>query len=83
MTNTIPNPTETPNVVVQNPTIRKGANVVLGVVGLLVGTAIVVDASTPAFDISAVTIPVSVAYAYLASVFGLAVTTPNIPTSRH
>lgn len=77
MSNTTP--TQTPNLVIENPAIRKGANIILGVVGLLVGTATVVDASTPAFDISAITIPVTVGYAYLAAIFGLAVTTPNIP----
>lgn len=83
MTDSTPTPTETPNVVVSNPAIRKGANIVLGVVGLLVGTATVIDASTAAFDISAITIPVTVGYAYLAAIFGLAVTTPNVPTNRH
>lgn len=72
-------PTETPNVVVENPNIRRGANIVLGVVGILVGTAVVVDGSTDAFDISAITTPIFTGYAYLASIFGLAVTLPNIP----
>lgn len=70
----------TPNVVVENPNVRRAANIFLGIVGLIVGTAVVVDASTPAFDISAITIPVTVGYAYLAGVFGLAVTAPNIPS---
>lgn len=69
----------TPNVVVENPNVRRVANVVLGVVGLLVGTAVVVDASTPVFDITAITTPVTAGYAYLASAFGLVVTVPNIP----
>ena len=43
--------TQTPNVVVSNPNVRRAANITLGVIGLLVGTAVVVDASTPAFDI--------------------------------
>jgi len=75
-------PAETPNVVVQNPSVRKAANVVLGVLGIAVGTAVVVDAATPAFDITAITTPVTVGYAYLASVFGLAVTLPNIPAGN-
>jgi len=79
MSNT--NPTETPNVVVANPNVRRAANIVLGVIGLVVGTAVVVDASTPAFDISEITTPVFTGYAYLASLFGLAVTLPNIPRS--
>ena len=74
-----PAPSATPNVVVQTPTVRFVANIILGVVGLIVGTATVVDAASPAFDISAITIPVTVGYAYLAGIFGLAVTTPNVP----
>jgi hypothetical protein len=73
-------PTQTPNVVVSNPNVRRAANIVLGVIGLLIGTAVVVDASTPAFDISAITTPIFTGYAYLASLFGLAVTLPNIPS---
>jgi hypothetical protein len=72
-------PTKTPNVVVSNPDIRRAANIVLGVIGIVVGTAVVVDGSSPAFDISAITTPVFTGYAYLASLFGLAVTLPNIP----
>lgn len=72
---------QTPNVVVQNPNVRRGANIILGVVGLIVGTAVVVDGATPAFDITAITTPVIAGYAYLASAFGLAVTLPNIPRS--
>lgn len=74
-----PSPTDTPNVVVANPNVRKVANIALGVVGLVVGTAVVVDASSPAFDITAWTTPITAGYAYLASAFGLIVTVPNIP----
>jgi len=74
-------PTETPNVVVANPKVRRAANIALGVIGLAVGTAVVVDASTPAFDITAWTTPITAGYAYLASAFGLVVTVPNVPRS--
>jgi hypothetical protein len=72
-------PTETPNVVVANPTVRRVVGVVLGVVGVLLGTAVVVDGATTAFDLSAVTVPVTAGYLYLSSLFGLAVTVPNVP----
>lgn len=74
-----PTPTQTPNVVVHNPDVRRIANLALGILGLLVATAITVDYATPAFDIAAITTPVFVGYAYLASIFGLVVTTPNVP----
>lgn len=73
-------PNETPNVVVQNPNVRKVAGIILGVTGLILGTAVVVDGATPAFDLTAWTGPIAAGYLYLSSVFGLVVTVPNIPT---
>lgn len=78
MTDT-PTATQTPNVVVADPRVRKAANVVLGIVGLLVGVAVVTDLASPEIDLATYTTPVAAVYAFLASVFGLAVTTPNIP----
>ena len=72
-------PNETPNVVVSNPNVRKAAGIILGVVGVLFGTAVVVDGATGAFDLTEVTTPVTAGYLYLSSLFGLAVTAPNIP----
>ncbi len=79
MSNPAPLPQQTPNVVVKNPAVRRVATTVLGIVGVSLGTAIVVDGSTDAFDITAITGPISAAYLYLGSVFGLAVTVPNVP----
>lgn len=73
----------TPNVVVQNPTIRKAAGVVLGVAGLLLGTLLVVDGASDAFDAAAITGPATAGYLYLSSAFGLAVTVPNVPHGRY
>jgi len=72
-------PTETPNAVLENPSVRRVVNVVLGIIGIIIGTVTVVDASTAAFDLTPFTIPATVGYAYLAAIFGLAITTPNIP----
>lgn len=77
MSNT--NPTQTPNVVVQNPDVRRVAVITLGVIGVVLGTVVTVDNSTPAFDISEITTPIFQGYAYLSSLFGFAVTLPNIP----
>jgi len=71
--------TETPNVVVENPTVRRVAGIVLGTVGLVLGTVGVVDGAAPAFDLTAITGPVTAGYLYLASAFGLVVTVPNVP----
>jgi hypothetical protein len=72
-------PSETPNVVIESPGIRKGINIAVSTVAIVLGTTIVVDAASPAFDLSAITNPVSAAVLYLASVFNLAVTLPNVP----
>ena len=69
----------TPNKVIQDPAKRELLNNVLAGVGLLLGTVMVVDLTTPAFDLSAWTEPVFVGYAYLSASFGVAVTRPNYP----
>lgn len=71
--------TATPNVVVQNPRVRFVAGIVLGVASLVVSSAVVVDVTSPAFDLSAVTTPASALVLFLGGVFGLGVTTPNVP----
>ena len=73
------NPTHTPNVVVQNPHVRKVANVILGVALVVFPAAAVLDASAPGIDFSEWLIPATAVTSFLAGVFGLAVTTPNVP----
>ncbi len=72
-------PSTTPNVVLSNPTVRLVANIVLGALGIILGTIIAVDGSTNAFDLSDYTVPISVGYAYLCGVFQIAVSAPNVP----
>lgn len=69
----------TPNVVVQNPTIRRVVGWVVGSAAVLVPTLIVIDVNAPAFDWSAWTTPAMAATSFLAGVFQLAVSTPNVP----
>ena len=71
----------TPNVVIQNPTARKIARIVLDVIGAALVITMAVDASTPAFDLLAVTVPVLAGWTAARTVFGFAVDTPNTPTS--
>lgn len=74
--------TETPNVVVQSPKIRRAANWILGIVGLVLGTLIVVDGASDAFTLAGFTGPASAAYLYLGSAFQIGVTLPNVPKSH-
>lgn len=71
---------QTPNQgLIEDPKARKVLNNVIAGVGLVLGTAMVVDIATPAWDISAWTEPIFIGYAYIAAAFGFAVTRPNYP----
>ena len=76
-----PFPSSTPNVVIENPKVRKIARTALDAVGALVGTVIVVDLASDAFDATAITAPVVAAWSYLRLVFGVAVDNPNTPSA--
>lgn len=70
---------QTPNVRIENPQSRSAINTTLSVIGGVLGTVMVVDLASGAFDWSAFTEPAFVGYAYVSSLFGLAVTRPNYP----
>ncbi len=74
-------PSNTPNVVIANPVVRRIANVVIGTLAIVVPLAVVIDLAAPEFDISAYTTPAMAALLFVAGMFGLSVTTPNIPRS--
>lgn len=69
----------TPNVVVENPTVRKYAQIVLSVVGIVLSSALVLDSQMPDVDWSSWINPSYALYGFLAATFGLAVISPNIP----
>lgn len=70
---------ETPNVVVHNPKVRKVAQWVIGSAAILFPALIVLDGSSPELDLSVWTVPGMAVTSFLAGVFGLAVISPNIP----
>ena len=70
---------QTPNLVIPDPNSRSKINSTLSILGLGLGTVMVVDMASPAFDLSAWTEPIFVGYAYVAAAFGLTVTRPNYP----
>lgn len=74
-----PPSSETPNVVVKSPTVRRIINATLFTAGVLLGTVVVVDGTSDAFDLTDITGPASAGLLYLGSAFGFAVTLPNIP----
>lgn len=72
---------ETPNVNITNPKVRKIIRTVLDVIGAATFIAIAVDASTPAFDILPITTPIMAGYGAARSVFGFLVDNPNTPAA--
>lgn len=74
-----PIPSQTPNVVIENPTARRIARTVLDVAGVILGTVIAVDGATEAFNVLAFTVPALVGWSYLRAAFGLGVDNTNTP----
>lgn len=77
-----PLPTQTPNVVIESPRARKIARTVLDVAGVVLGTVVIADATSAAFDVAAFTVPALGVWSYLRLAFGLAVDNPNTPSSH-
>lgn len=75
-------PDKVPNAVIENPKVRYSVNVVLGIVGLLIGALVAVDTASDAVDFAAWLVPVIAVYSFMAGAFGLIVTTPNVPRSK-
>lgn len=73
-------PSETPNVVVNNPSVRKIVGNSLGVASLLLSIATLVDGAIPDLDYANITGPAAVIIAGLFGIFQLGVTSPNVPT---
>ena len=73
-------PSETPNVTIENPKVRKVLRTVLDVIGAVAFIALVVDQTSEAIDIAAVTIPTLAGYGAARSVFGFAVDNRNTPS---
>ena len=70
---------ETPNVVIESPATRRVLNRIIGWGAITLGLAQAVDGATPAFDLTAWTIPATAGIAFLAGVLAVGVTVPNIP----
>lgn len=77
-----PYPTQTPNIVIDNPKVRKIVRTVLDSIGGLAVIAQAADAVSPAFDLTPITVPVLAAYATARVVFGFVVDNANTPSSK-
>lgn len=72
-------PSQTPNVIIQNPAARKIARTILDVLTLVVAVVVAVDLASPGFDLLAVTTPAIAALGVLRPAFGLSVDNANTP----
>lgn len=74
-----PLPSETPNVNIENPTLRKRIRTVVDVIGATIFVVGAVDAAAAGFDLSWLLIPAGAGYIAVRSVFGFAIDNPNTP----
>lgn len=71
-------PSPTPNVVVQNPAVRRVAGIVIGTALIVLPSLGLIEANT-VLDFSEWLPAATAVTSFLAGIFGLAVTTPNVP----
>jgi hypothetical protein len=74
-----PFPTQTPNVALENPAVRRVLGWVLGVGGVVIPVVTAVDAASNDFDLTRWTNPISAGFLALFGIYQLAVTNRNIP----
>ncbi len=72
-------PTQTPNVALENPAIRRAIGWILGVGAIVLPVVTAVDANSGDFDLTRWTQPASAGLLALFGVYQLAVTNRNIP----
>lgn len=72
-------PQPTPNVVIENPTVRKIVGNTLAVASVGLAIATLVDGAIAELDYSNITGPAAVIIAGLFGIFQLGVTSPNVP----
>lgn len=75
------NSSPTPNVVVENPKVRRGIRTVVDIIGATIFVVGAVDAATAGFDLSSILVPAGAGYIAVRSVFGFTVDNPNTPKS--
>ena len=73
-------PSETPNVTIENPRLRKGIRTAVDVVGAAIFVVGAVDAAAAGFDLSWLLVPAGAGYIAVRAVFGFAVDNRNTPS---
>lgn len=72
-------PTETPNVALANPAVRRAIGWVTGIGAIVLPTLTAIDAASEQLDWTSWTAPANAGLLALVGVYGLSVTQRNIP----
>lgn len=72
-------PSETPNVNIENPKVRKAIRTAVDIFGASIFVVGAVDAATAGFDLGWLLVPAGAGYLAVRSVFGFLVDNPNTP----
>lgn len=72
--------TQTPNVGIANPNVRKAVRTVIDSIGALIFVVGAVDAVANGFDLSWLLVPAGAGYVAVRSVFGFSIDNRNTPT---
>lgn len=74
-----PIPTETPNVVIEDPTVRRRIRTAVDIIGAVIFVVGAVDLAAEGFDLSWLLVPAGAGYIAVRSVFGFTVDNRNTP----
>ncbi len=72
-------PSPTPNVRIENPTLRRRIRTAVDLFGAAVFVVGAVDAAAAGFDLSSILVPAGAGYIAVRAVFGFTVDNPNTP----
>jgi hypothetical protein len=75
-------PTETPNIVIENPKARKIVRSIVDSIGALIVVVGGVDLASPDFDVANITVPALAGYTIIRTIFGFSVDNPNTPSAK-
>lgn len=73
-------PTDTPNVGIENPKVRKTIRTTVDVIGAAIFVVGSIDAAAAGFDLAWLLVPAGAGYIAVRSVFGFSVDNRNTPT---
>lgn len=76
---TMPANTQTPNIVIENPSVRRNVRLAIDIVGTAILAVMAFDTFAEWLDITPVTIPALATWGLIRQAFGYGVDNPNTP----